>query len=206
VDGDRLAKFFGWANGIDSSAFNDRTTVILGDNKGQPTYAGAEFEADGTLQPSADGLAGDGTVPHSCAVLPATTTYLAPGTEHPWLPTYRSVLAAVRAVLKGQAADLPTASSNPADHLTPLIFPKPEAVESFAATAAVAAARPITGTVTAEGMGMDKLARIARLVGEAATATGARVRQSLGVDRGRSEGVNGAWCPRETGSGAAVVR
>src|SRR5262249_22698415 len=82
VDADRLQRFFRWGGAIDTTFFNDRTTVILGDNSGRPTTGGVRFE-EGTLLPAADqGMDGDGTVPHSCSVLPGTRTFLARGTEH----------------------------------------------------------------------------------------------------------------------------
>ena len=40
VDETRLRRFHGWARAIDTTFFNDRTTVILGDNGGEPTAGG----------------------------------------------------------------------------------------------------------------------------------------------------------------------
>src|SRR5262249_34219897 len=104
----RPGRFFGWAGRplTDTSFFNSKTTVILGDNSGVPTVGGAVFDGD-RLVPSGDGLSGDGTVPHSCSVLPGTATYIARGTEHAKLALYPHVIDAVRAVLRD---DDPTAS------------------------------------------------------------------------------------------------
>ena len=122
VDATRLARFYGWNRWIDSSFLNDRTAVILGDNHGAPTTGGVVFRGALLQDAPAHGLAGDGTVPHSCAVLPGTRAYLAPGTEHSQLATYRSVIDAVRDVLADRpVAGLREVSSNPADHLTPVV-------------------------------------------------------------------------------------
>jgi pimeloyl-ACP methyl ester carboxylesterase len=112
VDETRLAKFYGWAKEIDTAFFNDRTSVILGDYFGQKTPAGVAFGPNGKLVVT-EQFDGDGTVPHCNAVLPDTTTYLATGTDHPMLPTYRKIIDAVRAILNNTAPDLPCVSSNP---------------------------------------------------------------------------------------------
>jgi pimeloyl-ACP methyl ester carboxylesterase len=118
VDATRLAKFYGWGKQIDTGFFEDRTTVILGDNHGNPTVAGVAYEngAPGGLV-ATHHLDGDGTVTHANSVLGgATSSYLAPDTEHMMLPTYRSVIAAVRAALRGDSPALAAVSSDPADH------------------------------------------------------------------------------------------
>lgn len=182
VDADRLGRFFGWGQAIDSTAFDSRTTVILGDNNGDGTYAGAEFREDG-LQPSPAGLAGDGTVPHSCAVLPGVSTFLAPNTEHSQLPLYRNVLSAVRAVLRGDAPSLPVMSSNFADHLgtvpvavppapVRMVVPQPDA---FGVSFALPTAAPQTADA-------DSLERVARMAKAAAKAAGVRVRITVEAD------------------------
>ena len=119
VDAPRLARFYGWARSIDSSFMNDRTAVILGDNHGALTTGGVVFKRSVLHDSPAHALAGDGTVPHSCAVLPGTRTYLAPGTEHSMLATYRKVIDAVRDVLADRPVGLAEVSSVPADHLSP---------------------------------------------------------------------------------------
>jgi hypothetical protein len=121
IDAARLSRFYGWNRWIDASSLNDRTAVILGDNHGAPTTGGVVFRGALLQDSPAHGLAGDGTVPHSCAVLPGTRAYLAPGTEHSQLATYRSVIDAVRDVLADRPVGLREVSSNPSDHLAPLV-------------------------------------------------------------------------------------
>lgn len=191
VDADRLGRFFGWVGrNIDTAFFNDRTAVILGDNSGAPTAGGVAF-VGGQLLPSGDGLSGDGTVPHSCSVLPGTATYLARNTEHARLALYPHVIGAVRAILRD---DDPTAGSsrirrvsdNPADYTAPV------AAGPMAAVAAVAAAdgrRAVggglesvadTGAGTAAAVaGFDQLVRAAA---EAAVRDGVRVRITVDIE------------------------
>ena len=119
VDAPRLARFYGWARSIDARFMDDRTAVILGDNHGAPTTGGVVFKRSVLQDSPSHALAGDGTVPHSCAVLPGTRTYLAPGTEHSMLATYRKVIDAVRDVLADRPVGLAEVSSMPADHLSP---------------------------------------------------------------------------------------
>ena len=118
VDAPRLAQFYGWARSIDTSFMNDRTAVILGDNHGAPTTGGVVFKRSVLQDSPSHALAGDGTVPHSCSVLPGTRTYLAPGTEHSMLATYRKVIDAVRDVLADRPVGLGEVSSLPADYLS----------------------------------------------------------------------------------------
>ena len=119
VDAPRLAQFYGWARSIDASFMDDRTAVILGDNHGAPTTGGVVFKRSVLHDSPSHALAGDGTVPHSCAVLPGTRTFLAPGTEHSMLATYRNVIDAVRDVLADRPVGLGEVSSLPADYLSP---------------------------------------------------------------------------------------
>ena len=118
IDPARLAKFFRWAEQIDTSFFNDRTTIILGDNNGDPTVGGVFIDGSGAMQVDARfGMEGDGTITHSCAVLPGVAAYLAPGTEHSRLPTYASVIQTVQAVLAGGTPSLcPRRSTDPHDY------------------------------------------------------------------------------------------
>ena len=117
IDATRLQKFFGWGRQVDTSFFDDRTTVILGDNFGKPTVAGVAYPAVGGKLAATDLLKGDGTVPHANSVLGgATKTFLARDAEHMMLPTYRHVIDAVRAALRGDSPALEPTSSNPAAH------------------------------------------------------------------------------------------
>ena len=160
IDEQRLATFYGWGKEIDTAFFNDRTTVVLGDNYGQPTAAGAAYQ-NGELQATHQ-AAGDGTVPDSCAFLDGAAVFRARNTEHMRLPTYPRVLQAVREVLAGQpvtvdanlaavAPDQALAAGQPLARPLPFaaLAPAGVAPPAAAAVAAVAAAVP-TPTAPAE--------------------------------------------------------
>jgi hypothetical protein len=98
VDADRLRYGFGWGGAVDTEFFNDRTSIILGD---KPTVGAVKF-VGGVLTPEGN-VQGDGTVPDSLAKLPGVRTYRAQGAEHAVLPMQLSVMAAVRAILRGDA-------------------------------------------------------------------------------------------------------
>jgi hypothetical protein len=176
IDADRLGRFYGWGRQIDTGFFNGRTRVVLGDNNGSPTAGGAAFTG-GRLLPSA-GLDGDGTVPHSCAVLPGAATYLAAGTEHARLPMYPSVINAVVALLADGAPSLPAQSDNPADYLgeRPAAFALPALPPAFE-IAAASALPP-----SAEAPGDVTLGQLLRTAAATAAGTGTRVRVTFEVD------------------------
>ena len=100
IDTNRLTKFHGWARGIDTTFFNDRTTVILGDYDGKfGKKTSAEVAVvNGHLVVTGE-RPGDGTVPHCNAVLPGTTTFMAKDSDHTLLPTYRNVISALSCVI-----------------------------------------------------------------------------------------------------------
>jgi hypothetical protein len=183
IDADRLERFFGWGRGIDTAFANSRTTVILGDNNGKATAAGASFSDDKLLPAAA--LAGDGTVTHSCSVLPGTATYLAPGTEHWRLPMYRSVINAVLALLNDTAPGLAKVSSEPADHLAPLpaVFALPtlEAPAGAPASAGrtVAAALAPVPAALRGAADLAALEQVLRTAAAVAAGTGTTVRVTL---------------------------
>jgi hypothetical protein len=112
IDETRLAKFFAWAKAIDTTFFDDRTTVILGDNHGAKTPAAVGFAATGHLVVT-ESFDGDGTVPHCNAVLPGVPTFLAADTEHSMLPTFRAVIDAVADVFADRTPSLPPMPSDP---------------------------------------------------------------------------------------------
>jgi hypothetical protein len=100
VDRDRLAKFFGWGRTIDASFFNDRTTIILGD---QPTVGGVQFQGGTLVEDEAFKTWGDGTVPDAFALVDGVTrVYRARGGVHTTLPAMLSVITAVHQVLIGR--------------------------------------------------------------------------------------------------------
>ena len=99
VEKDRLKFGFGWGDQIDATFFNDRTTIILGD---QDTAGAAKF-VNGKLVPDGKPVQGDGTVPDFLARIKGVRTFRAKGADHMTLPMHLSVIAAVRAVLKGES-------------------------------------------------------------------------------------------------------
>ncbi len=99
VDSDRLDLGFKWGGCIDTSFFDERTTIILGD---LPTIGAVKF-ADPKLVAEGPKVPGDGTVPDVLARLSGVRTYRAKGAEHSVLPMQLSVMAAVRAILRGDA-------------------------------------------------------------------------------------------------------
>jgi hypothetical protein len=102
ADAQRLAAGFAMGHEIDTSFFNDRTTIILGDQPtvGAVTFAAGKLVADGAM------VQGDGTVPDFLARLPGVRTFRAKGAEHSVLPMQLSVMAAVRAILRGDAPEI----------------------------------------------------------------------------------------------------
>jgi hypothetical protein len=121
VDTQRLSTFYAWGRSIDTQFFDDRTTVILGDSPG--TLGGVEFSGT-TLVASADVLAGDGTVPYSCSVLPGARTFKAAGAEHSKLPATRVVIGAVTDILADRdVTSIPAASSDPASYVPSPVTP-----------------------------------------------------------------------------------
>ena len=113
IQTDRLKHGFGWAEGIDASFFNDRTSIILGD---QPTVGAVKFGADGVLRADGATVQGDGTVPDFLAKIPGVRRiYRASGVDHMTLPMHTTVMAAVRAILRGDtpALDSATAAFSP---------------------------------------------------------------------------------------------
>jgi hypothetical protein len=100
VDGVRLATFLGWGNKVDSSFFNDRTSIILGD---KPTVGGVKHAGSRIVPDPAFATTGDGTVPDALALVGGVTRiYKAADTAHMMLPATYSVIAAVRDILAGR--------------------------------------------------------------------------------------------------------
>jgi hypothetical protein len=122
IDAERLRKFYGWARTIDTTFFNERTLVLLGDHYAPDqatTVAGVAYH-NGELK-ATHVSRGDGTVPDACAFLDGVPTYRARNTEHMRLPTYPRVLRAVRDQLAGRPiqADANLAAVDRADALDP---------------------------------------------------------------------------------------
>lgn len=115
VDETRLLRFRGWARSIDSTFFDERTTVLLGE--AARTSGGLTRSGETWIDSPADALPGDGTVPHSCSVLPKTRSYLAVGVEHALMTARRPIIDAVVDALAGRAPRLIEVSSDYRDHL-----------------------------------------------------------------------------------------
>ncbi|MFO0826150.1 MAG: hypothetical protein U0792_24045 [Gemmataceae bacterium] len=140
---ERLGFGFGWGRVIDTTFFDDRTTIILGN---RPTVGAVRFEGD-RLVPDGDPVPGDGTVPDLCARLPGVRTFRADA-EHMKLPLSRAVLSAVRAVLRGdspQIAAVPLAGVAQGSDGVPVLReppPPPKPIASPKPTAQGLAASP----------------------------------------------------------------
>lgn len=103
IDKDRLAYGFGWSERIDTTFFSDRTTIILGDQK----MSGAiEFDANGIAVEIGPLVQGDGTITDANARLKGVRTFRMPGGVHATLPMYRTVMSAVRSIMKGELPSL----------------------------------------------------------------------------------------------------
>jgi hypothetical protein len=128
IDSERLRHNFAWGKNITTDFFNSNISVILGDNFGSPTSGGAKYQGERLISDTSYNLEGDGTVPHSCAVIPGTRTYLASDTEHSMLPNYRTVIGAIRSILAGKPVELPSVSSDPSEYLQQHISPSAEMI------------------------------------------------------------------------------
>ncbi len=113
IDFARLDRFYGWGRVVDTEFFVDRTTLVLGDNHGTPTVGGVAFDGSILRDAPAFALPGDGTVPHSCSLLPNARTVIAAGTEHSMLATYRPVINAVLDILANRPLALPAFARPP---------------------------------------------------------------------------------------------
>jgi hypothetical protein len=161
VDKDRLAALYRtWGQALDTTFFNDRTTIILGGNGGGDTTVGSvKFEASGKLVAD-EMVVGDGTIPEACARLPGVRTYKADSAEHMKLPATPAVVGAVTDVLAGRRPSLAPqpafaaaagphgeqpvlllAEPGPAPHPAAAAEPAP-LVEATSAALSVAAAPP----------------------------------------------------------------
>jgi pimeloyl-ACP methyl ester carboxylesterase len=181
VDASRLNQFVGWAEGIDSSSFDDRTAVILGgDDVHSPTgstVGGVKIDGPGSMAVDpAFGMLGDGTVPHSCAILPGVKTYQVVGAEHSTLPTYSRVISAVQAVLQGRTPSLPAVASNDP---TAYAAPRPYQIRSLGR-----GAEPTRNgqTVVPDTTATDALGQLAASLATTAHQTNARLRITVDVD------------------------
>jgi hypothetical protein len=146
VDQDRLAAFYpGWGEALDTTFFNDRTTIILGGNGGGDTTVGAaDFDASGKLVPTAM-VPGDGTIPDACARLPDVRTFKALSAEHMKLPATPAVVGAVTDILAGRMPSLVPQPSMPAaagPDRQVLLLAEPGPAPPRAAGPAGAAAQP----------------------------------------------------------------
>jgi hypothetical protein len=121
IDNTRLAKFYPcWGPTLDSSFFNCRTTVILGDNgttlKPKKTTGGVKFDPiTGKMKIDARyNEAGDGFVTHNCSKLDGTKCHVFKNTEHVKLAMYPRVLNKIVSILtSGPVAPFPCPKAAP---------------------------------------------------------------------------------------------
>jgi len=113
----RLAQYFGWGRSVDTDFFNDRTSIILGDDPATP--AAVAF-VGGKLAVTAHAW-GDGTVTDGCAVIPGVADVArAAGADHMTLPLNRQVMQTVWRIIEANVtvrslqAKLPAAAPAPA--------------------------------------------------------------------------------------------
>jgi hypothetical protein len=132
-DAKRLAAFFRWGASLDTQFFNDRTTIILGDNPNTPSAV--EFQ-DGKLVATIMSH-GDGTVPDGCALIEGVGDIArATGADHMTLPLNRQVMQTVWRIINAnltvQAVSAPArgrARRKEEPHAIPVL---PQAVDLFA--------------------------------------------------------------------------
>ena len=96
VDEKRLGAFFKWASSIDTNFFNDRISIVLGDDPKTPSAVAFQ---NGKLV-ATQFAQGDGTVPDLCAVVEGVTDLArAEGASHMMLPLNRRVMQTVWRVI-----------------------------------------------------------------------------------------------------------
>jgi hypothetical protein len=138
VDAARLAFGLEWAQKVDSVFFNDRTTIILGD---QPTPTVVAFDAKKRLV-ATETAQGDGTVLDSCALLPGVRAYRAPRGVHGRLPMDPTVISAVRGILRGNLPSSDTQVQLAKQKDAPILLKKVVLPGSARAAAKKGAAKP----------------------------------------------------------------
>ncbi len=107
VDKQRLGAFLGrgekidpWGKKVDTSFFNDRTSIILGH---KPTVGGLRRREGSLVADPKFETMGDGNVPDALALIDGVTrVYKAADADHMTLPGTLSVIAAVRDILAGR--------------------------------------------------------------------------------------------------------
>ncbi len=161
VDPTRLKAYFKlWGQALDTTFFNDRTYIILGDTVTTVAVKWTKkvVETDGVNQTvnvlETDEFGpGDGTVPEVLARLSGVRTYKAPGGEHMMLPATRSVIAATVKLVRGQEPALqpvPLTMKIIADDVRRLASPPlvevvaPKSQPNGATSASIGAASPST--------------------------------------------------------------
>ncbi|HEX4614229.1 MAG TPA: hypothetical protein VH092_39040, partial [Urbifossiella sp.] len=112
-DDKRLAKFFRWGASLDTQFFNDRTSIILGDN--DQTAAAVEFQ-NGKLVATAM-TQGDGTVPDKCALIEGVGDVArAAKADHMTLPLNRQVMQTVWRIINANLSVRAVGLSQGAEH------------------------------------------------------------------------------------------
>lgn len=98
VDPNRLNDFWGWAEKIDTSFFNARTRIILGEDTETAAAIGVK---NGKMSVTEWSTEGDGVVLDVCAKLPGVRTFKAKGARHAWMAATFNVTTAVLKILAG---------------------------------------------------------------------------------------------------------
>ena len=159
----RLDAFLGWSEKIDTSFFNDRTSIILGD---QPTVGGVMSQGGQLVPNPMFDTTGDGTVPDALALIDGVSrVYKAAGTEHMMLPASTAVIAAVRDILADRTPQ----------------------VETFGGLAATATATPFPVLVTPPPTPISSPPVETRKTAEALTAEAAKTPKEEASDRSVSK-------------------
>ncbi|MEI8378620.1 MAG: hypothetical protein WCJ09_00735 [Planctomycetota bacterium] len=97
VDRARLTVLYGWASNIDTSFFNARIRIILGEDN--QTASAVEFKGGKLTEKAWD--TGDGVVLDRRAKLTGVKTYKAKGAKHAWMAAAFNVTSAVLKIFNG---------------------------------------------------------------------------------------------------------
>ena len=153
VDEKRLDEFFKWAASIDTEFFNDRISILLGDDPKTPSavaFQGNKLVATQFAQ-------GDGTVLDLCAVVEGVTDVArADGASHMTLPLNRRVMQAVWRVINGNRSVRAVHGSEAVGPAKGGIVPLPPPVDLFALAGV---RRPAKITRAAEGEAIPALSK-----------------------------------------------
>jgi hypothetical protein len=175
----RLNRFVNWGAAIDTSFHDANTLVILGD-LGFTTPGGVTNVGGVVVPEPGYFMAGDGTIPHACAVLPGAVTRQLQLGEHATLPLSPLVIATVAGYLdENPLIPLDTVSSDPGDYLDRRELVSPRGLAPRAAAPANALPAGADGAQGDAAMG-----RLIDLLAGGATRSGSKVRIIIEVEPG----------------------